>query len=421
MNKLRKLIQEELYKVQLNERKKGNTVVVKIAKMIRDTYIEAVTKHLTSYPKLLEDLEEHYEHYLNVKNATEPLILLNKEDAKYVWDLNRDPFRIAMYIKRFIFHGSINKKDVTVNIPKKMGKELTGTDLHFAPIKIELYLQSDYEHRDLSNTRGSYISNEKNTKGISTLSIVVGADAIRDFVQGTNIPIKARVTNLIDSRYSTIIHEVQHYYDDMRDDDFTGSISKGYDSSDPKLYYTHPTEINTFFTQAANSIDLRNKDWYEVRYLFFDNISITKVIKYGGEKMRKYYSKRLYTLWSQTNRQHIMQKRTVDITSKVERLEKELDAKYPDGTGLFYNHSTNAISIDVLRVPTVEEEIEVHKQLIKLADRYRKNIVLDLEKGWTARTLGVARKYLKDLGYRKNRGNRRDFRYDEEYIRNSKR
>jgi hypothetical protein len=422
---IRQIIREELRKMRLNERKKGHNVVIKIAEIIRDKYVEALTNYLKSNEDIMTSLDAKYKDYLNIKEMIlqgEDSVLYSRNDVNNPWDFINDPFGFAEFMKIEICHKGVNKKNTHIKIPKKMGKELTGTDLKFSDIELNLFLQAKYIDRDLTRTRGLHGSNENNFWGISKIAITLSPEAVRDFVT-SNVHLKWRVKTLIDSRFSTIIHEVQHYYDDMRDDEFTTTRHKGYDSKDNSAYYTHPTEINTFFTQAASSIGMRHSEWKDVQLAFFAHNSIRLVIQYGGEKVKKYYLKRLYTLWSKVNHKLNTNDRSKDITDKVNKVDKELSIidKSELRNQIYYNHAQNAIIIGTLIVPTIEDEIAIHKKLIKLADIYRKDIVLDLAKGWTTSMLGVAQKYLKQLGYHKNRGSRRDYKYRQGYVRNPKR
>ena len=407
MNKIRQIIREELRKMRLDERKKGNDVIMEMSKIVMIQLISDFTKHCIKYKNHFSELESEYQHYLSVKEQEE---WIDEEDA-FSFDSNF--FGIGRAFNHLL---RMFNTEVVFS-----SKELK-TNVQLVPLMLKLEAET-------KNYGGVYYSNERRLRGgftnKSKIGIAISEKDMRFFTTSTSKTLNMRVSDLIRAQFSTIVHEIQHYYDDMRDGEFSTTRSKGYKNpdEDPKAYYSSPLEISAFFTQVVNELNLRSSPWNEIKFEFFKHYRIKQIMKYNGEGIRRKLLKRLYTLWQDVNHELNFKDKHKDITDKVDKVDKELSVIAPNErrNQIYYNHAQNAIVISTMILPTIEDEIAIHKKLIKLADIYRKDIVLDLAKGWTTSMLGVARKYLKELGYRKNRGSRRNYKYRQGYVRNPKR
>lgn len=297
-----------------------------------------------------------------------------------------------------------------------------------------------------SRTKGAYFPDNLDTyKKRVRIELYYDKDSIDNYFYDT---LDSNISNMnrynlhkfLNLRKNTLEHELQHAFDDYRS---KGKFNKGTvllpsDVNSPnyiskyKDYVNSSHEISAFFTNTASKVldvSYKNKSkWYADSYYDpsnWDKVSNAFKSEFPSwdsvdTNVQKKLMKRLYQLYSTMYPSKIKGK---DIKDKVKSLEKYLINKYnTDKIMLWYNHDHNYIIIDEMYANSEEDEESILKEILKLADTYKKIVGINLYKKHTSIYLTKSRKLLRSLGFFDNyKSNKRDYRFREEWIRYSKR
>ena len=253
---------------------------------------------------------------------------------------------------------------------------------------------------------------------------------------------------------SFIVHELQHAYDDWKsggkfDDSkytdqynlalkFRKELKKSnidfkidYNNSVEfyKFYQKLPHEISSHFTQFLYllSVGQYKENEYSNRKLslnspfktianawknnwtvFKDSEGYTKEYL---EKISKRLIGRLYDEWWNANK-HKIDNTGTSVEQKVKSFNKLKDRLKSYNSNIRIWHSiknSNYIEIDSLPYWSMEED--VWSEILKFSKIHKVNIGLNLDKGWTYESnKSKGEKYIKDLGFRRNKGTYKDFK-----------
>lgn len=216
----------------------------------------------------------------------------------------------------------------------------------------------------------------------------------------------SKLLKIINKYKKTLVHELQHFYDDVRSQGkYVGSNYSNDSGSDN--YWKSSVEVSARYTdtilQLKNGNVFYSTKWSEVLYAF-------KNLFRKWELLDKDVQERLIKRLSQEYQE--VQKQTseplVDITRPVEKLqsqynEKEVELKYDKRNGM--------IEIYRLKTASIKEDEEVLKQVIKLAETYRHYVGIYLDKNFI-NSIGQTSSLLKKYGFKPNYGNKTNYKFN---------
>lgn len=385
--------------VKLFERYKNHNNIVKLASLI----INAIANRTISYDKWNKGDKEIYDNSPNnLMDNILPIILSNIDVKGKGFD------------KEFI-------------------KFIKDKNIWF---RISTHIASDK-----TNKRGEYIFDNNTDKKQLQINLYYNYNDVVDYYNSLNEDISNmnyhNLVKFLNIRKNTLEHELQHAYDDRRSDGkaFKNIVRLPNRESDDyiekhKEYSNTEHEISAFFTNTATKIldysykndrdlfssyNLSNwKDCIEAFKREFPNWS-----NVTPETKKKLIS-RFYILWAKQFKKKI---KNIDITDKVKILQETLRSKYnTNDILLWYYHDNNYIKISEMYANSTEDEESILKEIIKLADTYRKTVGISVYKKHTSIYVMKTKKLLRVLGFNKNYGtSKSDYRFREEWIRPSKR
>jgi hypothetical protein len=235
--------------------------------------------------------------------------------------------------------------------------------------------------------------------------------------------------HILVSMRETLIHELQHAWDDYNSEGrfIDGGLTTDMAETDYEGYLKLSHEINARYTQTVSILQTQGLVYDEFGHvsrlpLTWDNY--LRVFKHhfkGWQLLDGKQQKRLAARLSQHFQQLKDQKKTsTDITEKVERLNTELKGMGVE-SHVYFTDFNNLITISKLLAQTEEAEADALGRIIRIADIYRKDIVVTPHRRHTGIAIGTFKKLLKGRGFRENRGSRYDYRTRESMIRYSRR
>lgn len=381
-------------------------------------------------------LFENYSSHKNIEKLSSLIlqdIAENTIKDRYWEKLDKD---IKPTIKDLIYCiSSINLDDINV-----VGK---GFDKEFRQFIKEKYnyFSIHIKLKDSNYTNGKY-SKYKYFNSINTKEITLYCDKydIEKYFNSLDGKIsnmnKYNLLKFLAKFKNVLIHEFQHAYDDKRSN---GNYIKNIvntdddDSTNYIKYVNTPHEISAFFTGTASEIlDYSYKPiidnfltdnkydpsvWSEALGAFIQKFPVWKNIP---EKTKIRLTNRLYVIWSNKYKEDNII--NIDITDKLKTLCDKLKKKFnTDDIDFHYKHKYGFINCDRMKVDNIEIEKEILDSIIKLADTYRKTVGFSVYKNFTSKYVTKTSEYLKKLNFKKNFKPTRDYRFNEHWIRYTKR
>ena len=293
-----------------------------------------------------------------------------------------------------------NKGKITIDYTKnKLNKEIKTFLKSLGTISIEFI-----EMGSKTSTKGSYVNNQIKIYIPSNI-YEKAEETIIEAYERKEFPLSSKISKLVQLLLplkDTIIHELQHYYDDWRSKGAYSSISYSNDYNSDK-YWGSPEEVNARYTQTVYTLKNDStiyKEWnivlkeFKLRFIAWDILD---------RKTQKRLLSRLSQQYQELNKS---KSALQDISSQVKKLQKKFD----DNKVEISYHNKKYIEIIKLNTGNIKDDAVVLSQIIKLADTYRHMIMIYVEKGWVT-NIKQSVNLLKNYGFNPNSGRTINYKY----------
>ena len=222
-----------------------------------------------------------------------------------------------------------------------------------------------------------------------------------------DFPINATKFRNILLKYERIlVHELQHYYDDLRSEGKYEDSNYSNDSS-TDAYWKSPVEVSARYADTVRAMKDLNV-FYSTKWN-----DVVADFKYRFRKwelldrdVQERLIKRLSQEYQEVQKQ--FKKPTVDITKSVEKLQNQFDRKQVE---LRYRREYDLIEIYRLKTDSIKEDEDVLKLVIKLAETYRHIVAVLLDKEYFT-GIGQTTSLLKKYGFKPNYGGKTNYQFN---------
>ena len=239
-------------------------------------------------------------------------------------------------------------------------------------------------------------------KGTEIILLIDPADYAKFRASIHDRILERQLRDLLDTRRHSLVHELQHAYDDW---DSKGKYKQNKRSQDAdwarysgqpnegELYLNNPIEISARYRHTVSELGVSVRDtWKDFYWKFqsrFDGWRILSV----DDKRR--LTKRLAAYWIS---QHPQQQR--DISSDIAAFEQKLRAQYGGYIHLRYREQRNAVCIDSFGTDDPKIKHEILQKVIVFANN-RRAMVTTSDMPYS--------KDMKELGFVNQRTRNRDY------------
>jgi hypothetical protein len=379
-------------------------------------------KHLKSF-QLFENIDSHNDIEIITKLCISSLASKNAD----ILTEKANRFQSETHNIKFYNTKAIFFEDLSI-----AGKGLSRLGKKFIKFGIKMYMGSGRQDKYMGAYRSNFgsieiVVSETEFKKISDLM-----NKHRDDEYYLRTKLNNLIYDILVSKRETIVHELQHAWDDFvsdgkyRDKNHSNAMVE-FEKGELDEYHKLSHEINARFSDTVSFLNNKGLVYSEYNY---DRIlsntwnNYVKCFKHnfsGWDLLTGEQQKRLMVRLSQHYYRNISnQNKGLDITDKVEVLCEELRAEGIE-IWMWYNTDTDSIKINQLYATSEEQEQAAMDKIIRLADIYRKFVVLTPHSKYLGIKLKTFIPLLKSLGFRRNAGNKIDYRFRESMMRAPKR